>query len=733
MAEKIFDAQSNYGWGLSLNMTGKAPAIAKRIWNTYADALSYVNNFNDSAIEGLQLSIIADTDPKKNGVYFIEKIGTSKKVDGVDVANNDGILTKVGGADTETAKNYSAAVELSKTLVVGQLIKVSEQETVTTGEGESVVSNTYKAGFYIVEAPGVISALDTSTGAADEIGAIKTRVTELEANRVKVSDFNTYKTEISGALDSKALGSDLTTHTSNANIHVTVEDKAKWNNAEENAKGYAADEIAKLTNVYDAKGAAATAEGNAKTYTDEEIVKAKAYVDGKVDGKFDATGSAAQALTDAKAYTDEREVEIDKKWAAADATLKTNLEKYADDAEAAAIAAAKSETESQISTIATTLRGEMATDLQTAKDYADTAVETAVGAYTAEGVTASGLRKEIEDKVKAVSDAAKSYSIVKVTEGLSENVKEAFKLVDEDNVQAGETINIYKDSSLKSVELVGQELVFVYVLANGQDSEPVKVDVSAFLSESEYGNGLQVIDHIISVKKDASSEVFLSVSETGIKLSGVQSAIDTAKSGAESTAKGYTDEREVEIDKKWAAADAKLDTDLKKYADDAKTAAINQAKLDAAESLKSYYTKTEVDGIKSDLEAYADQAELDAIAAANAATAESLKNYYTKTEVDGVKSDLEAYTDQAELDAIAAANAYTDEVAGNYAGENVEASGLRKEIAEKDAAVDANAQGYANTAQEAAQGYAKTYTDLLFESFKFAGTDDIDALFATNA
>ena len=38
MAEKKFDAQVNYGWGLSLNMTGKAPAVAKRIFNTLADA-----------------------------------------------------------------------------------------------------------------------------------------------------------------------------------------------------------------------------------------------------------------------------------------------------------------------------------------------------------------------------------------------------------------------------------------------------------------------------------------------------------------------------------------------------------------------------------------------------------------------------------------------------------------------------------------------------------------------
>ena len=83
---------------------------------------------------------------------------------------------------------------------------------------------------------------------------------------------------------------------------------------------------------------------------------------------------------------------------------------------------------------------------------------------TARGTAISGLKTELlgevadtdaktiaalNDKIEAVEGAAKSYSIVKITEGLGENVREAFKLVDEDSAQVGETINVYKDSSLK--------------------------------------------------------------------------------------------------------------------------------------------------------------------------------------------------------------------------------------------------------------------------------------------
>lgn len=141
--------------------------------------------------------------------------------------------------------------------------------------------------------------------------------------------------------------------------------------------------------------------------------------------------------------------------------------------------------------------------------------------------------KGINDRIDSVAGDAKSYSIATVTgdefAGLGANVKEAYKLVDEDGTKAGEVIKIYKDSALKSVVLDGQELVFTYLLATGAE-DVVRVDVSTFLAESEFGNGLQVNSDsgIVSVKVDAASEGFLTVDTDGIKLAGVQDAIDTA-------------------------------------------------------------------------------------------------------------------------------------------------------------------------------------------------------------
>lgn len=147
-----------------------------------------------------------------------------------------------------------------------------------------------------------------------------------------------------------------------------------------------------------------------------------------------------------------------------------------------------------------------------------------------------GVLTELNDKIAAVGGAAKSYTIVKETTGLETNVKEQYKLqqtVGETSTFVGEPIKIYKDSSLKSVALNGQSLDFTYILADGTEST-VGVDVSKFLAETEFEDGLQVTNHIVSVKVDSSSEKdtqstpadFLTVSANGIKISGIKDEIN---------------------------------------------------------------------------------------------------------------------------------------------------------------------------------------------------------------
>ena len=170
-----------------------------------------------------------------------------------------------------------------------------------------------------------------------------------------------------------------------------------------------------------------------------------------------------------------------------------------------------------------------------AENVAATAIEASDKTVAVEGTNVKAQVESLAKSIKSAVKDAKSYSITSISgeelTALGTNVKEAYKLVDEDGTQAGATIKIYKDSSLKEVNLVGQELQFTYILTDGSENT-VGVDVSTFLAESEFKNGLEVVDHVVNVKKDPTSEPFLTVGADGVKLSGVQTAIDSAAARA---------------------------------------------------------------------------------------------------------------------------------------------------------------------------------------------------------
>ena len=378
--------QNNKPWTLTWKASGRYPIVADRIFATLADAQAYVDDTSAtaSATGGLVLSVISDTVAKNNGVYYVKSVANTDSKYGALL--DKGTLVKVGGAETEVAATYSAAVTLSNTLVVGQLIKVSGEETVD--------DQTYKAGFYIVNAPGSISALDTSTGASDEIGALTNRVTTLEGNRVLNTDFATYKTEVSNGLAAKADATALTSHTTDTTIHVTAEDKAKWNNAEANANAKLAEELAKLPSQYDGKGAAATA-----------LSDAKAYVDGIVNDSTAEDGSTVKGL---KSQITDLGSDF--------STHKTNSTIHITTDEREAWNKAKSDIDAFLNTtdlgddVIDTLKeiqNYITSDGAAAKEMLDSidGLKTAVGAPKSDDSEATGLYKIIADNEKVTATA----------------------------------------------------------------------------------------------------------------------------------------------------------------------------------------------------------------------------------------------------------------------------------------------------------------------------------------
>lgn len=180
---------------------------------------------------------------------------------------------------------------------------------------------------------------------------------------------------------------------------------------------------------------------------------------------------------------------------------------------------------------------------------------------------------ELKDDIASTGSAAKTYKIVEVASPASTSLKEykvqvavgSGAFVDD---TASATIVVPKDQHLKSVVLVNQRpakegesgpvsgnfLKFTYVLNDSTESD-VYVDVSAFLAESEFGDGLEVNNagvvsaklgnglefssesnenKSINVKIDSNSEKdsqstpadFLTVGANGVKIQGIKDEID---------------------------------------------------------------------------------------------------------------------------------------------------------------------------------------------------------------
>lgn len=224
MAEikKLGHNQNNYGWGTTWAANSRVPIIDKRRFETLAEAQAFVDDISATATatEGLIISVIKDTVAKNNGVYYIQKVANTNADYGE--VSDKGTLVKVGGAETETADNYTKAVELSNTLVVGQLIKVASAETI----GDA----TYQAGFYIVEGAGVISSLSTSTGADDEVGAtLKNYVKKTEINTL--NDIALYADTAVTIQMVAGLGAEVVTDAAAKTITISPKISAAANNA----------------------------------------------------------------------------------------------------------------------------------------------------------------------------------------------------------------------------------------------------------------------------------------------------------------------------------------------------------------------------------------------------------------------------------------------------------------------------------------------------------------------
>ena len=184
MSEQIgkkFDAQVDYGWGLSLKMTGKAPAISKRIFDKLSDAQNFTDDYNDSAIEGLILSVVSDG--KNNGIYFVERIKKSAE-------DEPSKLIKVTHDDKKLAvESYDEALELATVDNIGQVVYVKEESYYEDSDNDIIE---FKPSPYIIVGEKSLIKLITNI----EFENIENEVDNLKSNDERLQNEINYIKEI---------------------------------------------------------------------------------------------------------------------------------------------------------------------------------------------------------------------------------------------------------------------------------------------------------------------------------------------------------------------------------------------------------------------------------------------------------------------------------------------------------------------------------------------------------
>lgn len=159
-----------------------------------------------------------------------------------------------------------------------------------------------------------------------------------------------------------------------------------------------------------------------------------------------------------------------------------------------------------------------------ASSSTDTQYPTAKAVYTA----INNLQGSSSESVTSVSNRVKTLeglNVKKVTTGLADTVQDAWQLVDGNGKAYGVTIQTYKDRSVESVSLDGQNLNITYNLANGAQST-VSVPLSSFVTESEFNKktGFSVSKGVVSLNlsTDATSSKYLSFDANGkLQITGI--------------------------------------------------------------------------------------------------------------------------------------------------------------------------------------------------------------------
>lgn len=86
-----------------------------------------------------------------------------------------------------------------------------------------------------------------------------------------------------------------------------------------------------------------------------------------------------------------------------------------------------------------------------------------------------------------------------------------------------------KDGMVNKVEFDPETKILTITFNTDSGKEAITADLSSLVDTYTAGNGIAIAGNVVSVKRDPNSEGFLTIDTAGVKISGVQDTIDTAK------------------------------------------------------------------------------------------------------------------------------------------------------------------------------------------------------------
>ena len=318
-----------------------------------------------------------------------------------------------------------------------------------------------------------------------------------------------------------------------------------------------------------------------------------------INGVDTVEGSIAKAKKDAKDYADEKVAALD----FTDAAVAGQFVDSVSETDGVVSVTRKPITSNDKSVVLNTANGvdlSVNIDDTTILRDGETGKLSVASAALVQYVGADAIKvSEVQDGNKTISLAINTNDkvLTQSADGLLANINltwdktAGLKLIGKGGTEIAviPAADFIKDGMLEDVELkaasveepVGEATTgtfLVFTFNTNADKEVINLDVTSLIDVYTAGNGLQLSGKQFSVKLDASNEnTFLTLGADGLKLSGVQTAIDGAVSTAKTELQGKVDTIEASVG---LSADGKHITTSGNYTSGASTIAGEIAALD---------------------------------------------------------------------------------------------------------------------------------------------------------